>query len=141
MTAVELSRYQFDDQGYQLERCFEGLSEAQMDAKTTEGSMTPRETLEHFCECYTAFLASMKGEKHNWGTYKLADHSTDALLEEFRKLRTQAVEGALSKGDEETLRHAHLFMTAHDAYHVGQLCLLRLQSDPSWDPYSIYRSE
>ena len=138
MTAAELTRYQLDDASFQLEKCLEPMTEAQLDTKATPQGMTPRDTVEHLCEAYEAYLASVEGREYQWGSFSIADKSKENLLKTFRELRTKAVQTAMDRTDEKDLKNAYAYLTGHDAYHVGQLCLVNLATNPDWDPYSIY---
>lgn len=139
MTCKELMAHEFASTGNQLERVLEGLAPEHQDFKITDKAMSPREVLEHLAEAYIAFSAEAAGGKHSWGTFQIEDRSWDNVLSVFRKARAEAVEAALA-GDEDALAHeAHAYIVGHDYYHVGQLALLRVETDPSWDPYSIYR--
>jgi hypothetical protein len=136
MTAKELLKHQFDDAGYQLGKALEGI-DASLDFKLTEGGMTPRETVAHLGECYTAILTETSGEKHSWGTYQPSTTEWPALLTEIQNLLEKAVAAAIEKEGWED--HASAFGPAHDYYHVGQLSMIRISQDAGWDPYSIYK--
>lgn len=138
MTALELTRYQLEDSGFQLEKCLEPMTDSQLDTKATPEGMTPRDMVEHLCEAYQAYVASAEGREHQWGSFSIADKSKENLLKTFRELRTEAVQAAMDRTDEKDLKNAYAYLTAHDAYHVGQLCLVNLSTNPGWDPYSIY---
>lgn len=141
MKTTEFLKYQFDDGEYQIEKCMEGLTEAEFDTRPSPHAKSPREILEHLCECYEAFLASTEGKSHSWGTYAIENKSSANLLATFRDLRRRATAAAVAQEEEETLKHAHAYIVAHDNYHVGQLALARLTLNPEWDGYSIYRTE
>jgi hypothetical protein len=135
MTAKELLKKQFDDAGYQLEKVFNGV-DSSLDFKLTAHSMSPRELATHLAECYFAVIKESKGEKHSWGTYTPNSTEWPALLNEMKELREKATAAALeAEGWED---HANGFIVAHDYYHVGQMALIRMKQDASWDPYSIY---
>lgn len=141
MTAHGFISYQLRDGRHQIEKCYEGLDEAGFDVRPAPHAMSPREILEHLCECHQAFLDSLEGKKFSWGEYVLEDRSAAGLRQKFAELRA-AAEAAIDKNpDETTLKYAHAYLVAHDAYHVGQLALSRLAQDPGWDPYSIYAHE
>ena len=138
MTAEDLTRFQLNDVGYQLEKAVEGVSDANWNSKLTPEAMSPADTFEHLCESYEALIASSKGEKWEWGSFSAPDKSKSALLDTFRKTRERAILAALDGADAERLQHVFIYITAHDAYHVGQLCLANVVWTPDWDPYSIY---
>lgn len=138
MTALEFLQHQLNDGRFQIERCYEGLDEAGLDYRPAPQAMSPREILEHYCECHQAFLDSTEGKKFSWGEYSLPDKSGPALKRTFEDLRSRAEAAIAANPDETTLKNAHAYLIAHDAYHVGQLALTRLALNPEWDPYSIY---
>jgi uncharacterized damage-inducible protein DinB len=138
MTATELLRYQLDDLAYQLRAVLENMTDEQLDTKLTEQSYTPRETVEHLCEAYMAYTARLNGETWNWGSFALEDKAKDAILTSLWQIRGDAVDAACDSDLEDAQRMAHAYLIAHDAYHVGQLSLVQLQTNPGWDPYSIY---
>lgn len=135
MTARELLNHQIEDAGYQLEKVLDGI-DGSLDSKLTPASMSPRETVAHLGECYTAVITETAGEKHQWGSYSPRTTEWPALWIEVQELRKQASAAALDKAGWES--HASAFLPAHDYYHVGQLAALRLVKDADWDPYSIY---
>ncbi|MER3414413.1 MAG: hypothetical protein C4341_09345 [Armatimonadota bacterium] len=123
--------------GRQLEACWAGLSLSGWDATPLPNILSPRQLAEHLCDCYRAAIAALKGESHDWGTYRLSDGGDP--LEAWRRERAAAIE-AIRTGDPEKAPHVGLeYLALHDAYHVGQLCAVRLALDPEWDAYSIYR--
>ena len=138
MNAKELLEYEMSQVGKQIEACLDGMSEECMDSKCSPVGMTPREMLEHLCDAYEAHAATMRGEKYNFGSFVIADKSTDNLRNVFRAQRAKAVGVALSGDDDKSLHEGYDYIVGHDNYHVGQLCLCRVQSDPSWDYYAIY---
>lgn len=141
MTAKDLALYGLESSGYQIEKVFEGIPDADWERALTSDGMTPRQMLEHLCECYTAYLKHAKGEQHNWGTYKAPDNSVEGLRAEQRKLRAECKAIVEGSHDPDALTSAMDYLVLHDPYHVGQMALLRLQIDPNWNAYSIYKSE
>ncbi|HMS55749.1 MAG TPA: DinB family protein [Fimbriimonadaceae bacterium] len=138
MTISELIRMECDSVGVKVRKTLEGMEEAHYGFKVTPQAMTPAETLEHLAECYVAFQKIASGEQHDWGSYSAPDKSPAALMANWEAERAKAVAFALS--DDSHAEHAHDFISAHDHYHVGQLALIRMAVDPSWDPYSIYQA-
>lgn len=130
--------YGLDQSKLQIEKVFEGIGEAELDMKLTDQAMTPREILEHLCECYHAVITEAAGGKHEWGTYSIEDKSFANLTKQAWSLRAQAAQAALDKGDEEAAMYAFNYIILHDAYHVGQMCLVRMKADPNWNAYAIY---
>jgi uncharacterized damage-inducible protein DinB len=139
MTTSELIKFECDAVGFQVEKVFEGLSDADYSVKTIPVAMSAAETLVHLCECYVAFAKHIAGEKHEWGTFVIADPSPSNLRDAWKSHRAEAVTLATTSNDHAKL--VHEFIIAHDAYHVGQMALLRLSLDESWDAYSIYGFE
>lgn len=131
-------KWQLEHVGKQLMTAFEGLSPSGWDHRPSPGAMSPRETAEHLCECYTAFAASAAGGKHEWGSFQIDDKSEANLIATMRTLRNDAAATALRSDDETIYREATEYILTHDAYHVGQLCASRLDSDPNWNAYAIY---
>ncbi len=138
MTAHDLLKWQIGHVGKQLTAAYEGLSPSGWDHRPSPGAMSPRETAEHLCECYTAFAASATGGKHEWGSFHIVDKSECNLIATMRTMRSHAVATALASNDERMYREATEYILTHDAYHLGQLCASRLDSDPNWNAYAIY---
>ena len=136
MTDKELLRHQIDDAGYQLSKVFEGIEETSLDFRLTEKAMTPREILAHLSECYLATVEMAAGREHSWGSYTAPDSSWPALWNNTKELRDKAAEAAL--GADDFVLKGNSFIVAHDYYHVGQMCAVRLVRDANWDAYSIY---
>jgi len=121
----------------QLEACWAGLSAENWDAEPLPNIMSPRQVAEHLCDCYRGGAAALRGEPYEWGTYRLPEGAEP--LSTWRAERANAVE-AIRGGDPEKGPHVALeYIALHDAYHVGQLCAVRLALDPEWDAYSIYK--
>jgi hypothetical protein len=138
MDAPEMMRRQLDDAGFQLSKALEGMNEQQLDHKIAPGAMSPREQLAHLGEAYQALITHCAGGKHKWGSFDAGDRAIEALSKRIWDLRKQAVDAALAHADDEHLKLAHEYVLAHDYYHVGQICASRLDTDPSWNVYSIY---
>lgn len=130
--------YEIENTGYQLFACFKDLPDDLLDAQVTEQGLTPRQTAGHLCESYLAMDAQNKGEKYAWGSFSSEGLDWAPLLAKTFELRAIAAAGACVD-DDDKLRAAHDYMVAHDAYHVGQLCQLRIKFQPDWESYSIYR--
>jgi len=130
--------YEIENTGYQLSACFKDLPADLLDVKTTEKGMTPRETAAHLCESYMALSSHVAGKEHEWGSFSAEGLAWDQLLAKMFELRGKA-SGEVCVDSEERLKSAHDYIVAHDAYHVGQLCAMRTQSQPEWESYSIYR--
>lgn len=135
MTIRDFQQHTIDDVGTQVTKVFEGLSEEHYDFKLCDAAFTPREIMEHLCECYQAMITESMGGTHEWGSFSLDDKSVANLHTQFATLRGRARQAAL---DADNPKLGHAYIVAHDAYHVGQMALIRLQTDPTWDPLSIY---
>jgi hypothetical protein len=138
MNALELLEYEINQVGKQIDACLNGMSESCMDTKCSPAGMTPREILGHLCDAYEAHVVTMRGEKYEFGSFQIEDKSTANLRRIFADQRAKAVKVALSNSEDETLHEGYDYIVGHDNYHVGQLCLSRVQDDPNWDYYSIY---
>lgn len=139
MTASQTLLEQLNATAYQVEKVFEGLAEGLYDHRTTTSAMTPAETLEHLAECCVAYLSSLKGEEHQWGTFSIENKSPEVLKATFWKLRSDAAAEAAVQTDDNNIRSAFSFLVLHEAYHVGQMAQMRIACDPDWNPYSIYK--
>ena len=138
MTAQELLKAEIGEADYQLKKVFEGLSEADVDAKPLPTMMSIREMVEHLMECCVATTASVAGKEHPWGSYSAPDKAWDAMTTEFWRLRAAATDKVLTSEDPKAITSGAAFLVAHDNYHVGQMAAIRIALDSAWDPYSIY---
>ncbi|HRF58400.1 MAG TPA: hypothetical protein PLH94_00635 [Fimbriimonadaceae bacterium] len=136
MTGFDITRKALDDSGKQITKIFEGLPVNLRDAKVTPQAMSPREIVQHLAECYTALKKHAAGQEHEWGTFQLGIADFDAAYAATMALRAEAV--ALAMTSEEAAKASLDYVVIHDAYHVGQMALLRLEQEPGWDPYSLY---
>ncbi|MBL8048212.1 MAG: hypothetical protein JNJ45_05970 [Chthonomonas sp.] len=124
-----------DDTGHQIRQAVAGLD---LDAKPIEAMMSGRMTLAHLYECYIACRAELNGEKHKWGEYVVPQEVVDDPMAHVFALRDEVIGEIHSAGTPEATSNALSYIALHDAYHVGQLCSLRLTLDPEWNAYSIY---
>lgn len=131
-------RYALDASGKQLSTVFDGFPEALMDERLHEGTMSPRETLVHLCECYHAYALQAKGQKHSWGTYSEPDQSSEYLRLRCMELRNACIESGLAHESEEIRLECMDYVALHDSYHIGQIASLRIARQPDWNPYSLY---
>ena len=121
-----------------LRQTLNGITEATADHR--HGNMrSARETAKHLCECYLMLAHRVEGKEYEWGSFQPQAATWDDLQEEMFALRKSATDMALATNDDEMLWRLHEFVAGHDQYHVGQLCALRLDIQPDWDYYSIYR--
>ncbi len=138
MTASELMQAQIDMLTAQVEACYAGLGKNDFDREILPQMMRPSRMLDHLAECVHAFLAKKDGADYDqWGVTGLTG-TLEERMATYRELREQAKAGIAGREDEKALIAASDFLTAHDAYHVGQLVTMRLTIDPEWNAYSIY---
>lgn len=126
---------------YQITKVFEGFSDerGEFDIRICPEAKTARETLEHLCDCYQGFMEMSHDKEYVWGSFHAENQSTSQLLETCHELRKKAENFALSHAhDPKAAEFALGMLSLHEAYHVGQMCLLRIRVDPTWNPYSIY---
>ena len=138
MTAKELILAQINDVGFQLNVALSNIDPADWEKQVVPEAMSAAETALHLCECYTAFLAHANDLEHSWGTYSLDDTSQDNVLKTRHNLREQAIQQLSENFSEKSASDATAYIILHDAYHVGQLCTLRLKLG-NFDAYSIYQ--
>ena len=138
MTAKELLQFQIDEAGYMLDKVLVGWPNEAINVKPTPTSVSPLEQVIHLSECYIACVASASGAEFKWGSFQPTDLSWEALLSDFRDLRAKAI-ATLEDADEKSIHRLNDYVIAHDQYHIGQLCALRIACDSQWNPYSIYR--
>jgi uncharacterized damage-inducible protein DinB len=137
---MDFLTHAIDEVGGQIDQVLNGLPSDHHDHRLTSKAMTPRETQLHLAEVYQAVITEAAGEKYEWGSFKVEDDSWENLWRLRHELRSQA-KAALTQGADERLPRLALdYIVSHDAYHVGQMALLRMELDPNWDPYSIYQS-
>lgn len=136
MSNFEWTRKALDDSGKQVAKILGGLPANLRDAKVTPQAMSPREIVNHLAECYTALKKHAAGQEHEWGTFQLGLADFDAAYAAMMALRAEVTELALSS--EDAAQASIDYVVLHDAYHVGQIALLRLEQEPGWDPYSLY---
>lgn len=121
----------------QLEACWAGLRPEQWDAAPLPTVLSPRQLAQHLCDAYRGGIAALKGEQYNWGSFALPEGADP--VQTWRSERAAAIE-AIREADPEKATHVALeYLALHDAYHVGQLCAVRLAIDPEWDAYLIYK--
>lgn len=137
MDARELLAASLENSLYQVEKVYEGLTD--FDYKVTPQAMSPKEILAHFCEVCVAVMTEIKGGTHSWGSYTPPSTEPSKLLSTYRELRAEATEAALLLTDPKLLIKANGFLSQHESYHIGQLCLARMALDPKWNAYSIYK--
>ena len=138
MDLKDALRYQLESSAHQIDKVLEGLPEDKWEAKMRGDCMSPSEAVAHLTECYIAAQKDLAGVQHEWGSYLPSGDTPEALVAEMREERKKAWDAMVSRGDEESVKAATQYVILHDAYHVGQLAMLRLGLDRDWDPYSIY---
>ena len=138
--------------GRQIQRAVTGLSEDEADFRFGEGLMSVRDTLVHLADNCLALSTELEGNAHEFGKWRPGGEGLAHLVHEWCDLREQALEKAWDR-----LRSVDLdapmkvsfatwpgwkvlteWVVMHDAYHLGQICALRLAQDPDWDMYSVY---
>lgn len=119
----------------QVEKTFEGMPATALSDKLTPDGMTPHETLGHLTDCCHALVAATEGKEYEWGSFQSAKQDFEGRLAEFRQVRAVAAARAAVKG---MANEALNYLALHEAYHVGQMCLLRLRHQPDWNLYAIY---
>jgi hypothetical protein len=127
----------FDKTGYQVKMVFDGLTD--LDTNPIPAMFSPREQLAHLWEVYQAVLTLAAGGKHPWGEFEIPDSIKSNAYEECMRARQAACEKILELDEEQALKFGMDFIVEHDAYHVGQMCSMRLALDPEWNAYSIYQ--
>ena len=138
MTGSELIQAQIDMLTTQVEACYAGLAPEDFERDIVPQMMKPARVLDHLAECVHAFLAKKDGAEYDqWGVTGLTG-TLEERMAAYRELRELAKAGIAGREDEQALIAASDFLTAHDAYHVGQLVTMRLTLDPEWNAYSIY---
>ena len=137
MEAKDLLKYQVETSGKQVDAVLDGLAEDKWGVKAG-ACMSPSEMVVHMTECYIAAQTHLAGGTHEWGSYKAADEAPAELVSKMRSERTKARDAILASDAADVGETATLYVLLHDAYHVGQLCTLRMGIDPEWDAYSIY---
>ena len=138
MDAKQLMLYQLESSAHQVDAVLRGLSEDEWDSKVRDGCMTVRETVSHLTECYIAARKDIEGQPHEWGSYVVADDAPAVILAEMQSERQKVWEVLMAADIEKAGKVATQFIILHDAYHVGQLCAIRMAAEPAWDPYAIY---
>jgi hypothetical protein len=138
METLELARKAMELPAHQLDKVLEDFPKEHYDTKLCPEAMSPREMLEHLCECYVNAIPYADGIEPDWGAYKIVDKSWDHLLLLLNEKREAAIHKALTLEGEKLVSIALGFLSVHDAYHVGQLAQLRIHVQPDWNAYSIY---
>lgn len=121
----------------QLEACWAGLSNEDWERSPVATLRAPREVVEHLCDAYRGGVAALNGESYDWGSYSLPEGADPVTI--WREERAKATNAILAGDPEKATHIAMEYVALHEAYHVGQLCAVRLALDPDWDAYSIYK--
>jgi uncharacterized damage-inducible protein DinB len=124
--------------GRQLEQVLAGLKEEHADVKVGSIAMSARETVAHLTDCYLCSVDAAEGKEPKFGSYSGAGKSWTELQKELDESRAAAVDKILALPEDKIGDFSLNYVILHDAYHVGQLALVRIQTDPNWDAYSIY---
>jgi hypothetical protein len=127
-----------EDVRRQVAACYADAPEGFADVRITSDAMTPKELIAHLNECYVAVEKEANGEKHEWGTYDAGGKSLGDLMSEWEARHSEIVAKAEAGVSLDVAKAMLTFVILHNAYHVGQLVLARLQVQPDWNVYSIY---
>lgn len=138
MTASDFCLFEIETVGRQLEQAVDGLSAEHWEVKGDASSMSPREMFAHLAECYVAAQMHFTGEEYAWGTYQVPDSTVAGVMAAYHEEREKAVSLLRDNPSLSALKDASSYIILHDAYHVGQLCALRMSLDPEWNAYAIY---
>lgn len=139
MTTTELLKKQLDDIGNQVEKVLAGVDESTADLKLTTEAMSPRETALHLLECCYAAQAHLDGVKHEWGSVAMPEGSFADLMSTYRARRQDVTAKLIEDANnDDALNTCSDYIVLHEAYHVGQMALFRLEKTEGWDPYSLY---
>ncbi len=107
--------------------------------KTHPSGMSATQQIQHLTECYMAFEAHCDGAPFSWGAYAPPSDDWAVVVAAFENARHSGL-SRLAAPTEEMLEHLNAYVIAHDHYHIGQLCALRIACDQTWDPYCIYQT-
>lgn len=123
----------------QIHAVFDSIATDHWDRRATSEAMTPLESIRHLAHCYTAFMSEARGQSWDWrAPFDLGVTEPEDILAKANELRAQAVDMVKSSTDETIYEKAINYILLHDAYHVGQMALFRMQTDPTLDPHSLY---
>lgn len=126
------------DARQQVAACYQDAPDGFADVRITPEAMTPAQMIGHLNECYIAVEKEAKGERHEWGTYDAGGKSLAELVAEWEARHAEVTAKAEGGVSLEVAKAILSFVILHNAYHVGQLVLARLQVQPDWNVYAIY---
>ncbi len=139
MSAPEFLMSGLNSAAKQINAVFSNIATDHWDHRATSEAMTPLESIRHLAHCYTAFMSEARGQAWDWrAPFDLGVTEPGDMLAKANEIRAQAVDLVKSSTDESIYEKAIDYILLHDAYHVGQMALFRMQTDPTWDPSSIY---
>ncbi|MBX3097631.1 MAG: DinB family protein [Fimbriimonadaceae bacterium] len=135
-----LAKKVLDDSGFQVSQVFAGLKNEDWQQRLLPSTMSPQEVIHHLTECCKAasHRITQGTEFEGWGKTTMAGTTPEEWMEEFNACRAQAISAGLEEDNERHQMTLIDLLALHEAYHVGQLCTLRLQIDPDWNYLSIY---
>lgn len=135
-----LAKKVLDTSGFQVSQVFAGLKDEDWQRRLLPDTMSPQEVILHLTECCKAALhrVTQESDFDGWGKTVMSGSTPEKWIEEFNACRAQAISAGLEEDSERNQEILMDLLSLHEAYHVGQLCTLRLQIDPSWNYYSIY---
>ena len=139
MSAPAFLIHSLDSAAKQVHAVFTGINGDLWNHQVVPEAMSPIQTATHLAHCYTAFLAEAAGEHWDWSKpFELGTSEPGEALNKMNSLRNEAIDVLKSTSDEAVITKAVDFLLMHDCYHVGQMAIFRMNTDPSWDPYSLY---
>lgn len=124
--------------GNTLHRVLDHFPDSAWGTTLTPTSKTAQEIVGHLTSVYAAYIALLETGRVDWNRYDPAGKSPGELVAELRDIRHYAVEQA--NGSEMPLIHrgALEYIVMHEMYHVGQLALIRSETEPQWDAEAIF---
>jgi len=123
---------------FQLRVLINGFPSDQRETKVVPTAMSFRESIEHLAMVYHATNLIAHGEKFDWMSgWSTGITDIEPLIEKMFELRMVAINACMRTPDQHDIAMDYIAM--HDAYHVGQLCLIRMALDSGFNPYSLYQ--
>lgn len=121
-----------------VERSVAGLPDTLHNDRIHETAMSPAEAVEHLLQVRAAFAASLRGESWDWSQpFSSGIESLDDRISALKEQTASLLE-KVDFGNAQQVESLIGYFPAHDNYHVGQICQLRMAREPEFNPYSIY---
>jgi uncharacterized damage-inducible protein DinB len=127
------------ESGKQLGRSLEGVPEDAWNKKPLATTMSLREQVVHLCHAYTAVMEHLKNGSFDWSAPFTIPNINDEGLPGYLEIERQRAVDGLTQSAEPQDEMALDYIVIHDAYHVGQIAVLRHAIDPEFDSYSLYK--